>query len=271
MRFLAAVLLVIFPAQAFCWGPEGHRVIADLARDHLTSSARRGLVGLLGNDDLAAISTWADEIRHERPETYGWHFVDIPWNASGFDEQRDCYHPSDRDPATFSDHHNCVVDRINIFERVLANPRTSREERIEALKFLVHFVADLHQPLHAIGEARGGNDIHVLQFGSTRCGRRACDLHGTWDFGLIQHAHRREHAYVASLEQFIARNNLQRKANEEPAEWANESFRLAHEVWLGEGAAVDESYYRRTLPIVDQQMALGGLRLARMLNQALGK
>src|SRR5262249_18312362 len=167
MRKVAAVFLgfLALPILSWAWGPEGHRVVAELARERLQGAARRQIRELLGNDDLAAISTWADKIRNERPETSGWHFVDIPWNAGSFSSGRDCYRPDSHHPSSREDHHNCVVDRIEIFRRVLADHHASRAAREEALKFLVHFVADLHQPLHAIGEARGGNQIAIVEFG----------------------------------------------------------------------------------------------------------
>ena len=242
--------------------------MADVARDHLTASARRAIVQLLGTDDLASISTWADEIRNDRPETYRWHFVDIPWDASGFDEARDCYRPSRRGSISGTDRHNCVVDRILEFRAVLANQGASSSQRLEALKFLVHFVADIHQPLHAVGKARGGNDVLVVEFGSAQCGSRACNLHEAWDLGLIHHAHLSQQEYVRRLEQSVVRN-LASNEQIDPKHWANESFRLAHEVWLSEEGSIDENYYRRNLPLLEQQLARAGLRLAALLNNAL--
>jgi S1/P1 Nuclease len=262
---------VCFSTPALGWGPQGHQVVADIARSHLIPTARRHIRELLGNDDLAAISTWADEVRAQRPETFGWHFVDIPLNASGFSQQRDCYRPDEKHPQTKEDHHNCVVDRIEIFQRVLADKNESPANRVEALKFLVHFVADLHQPLHAIGEARGGNDIHVFEFGSAQCGNGSCNLHATWDTGLIEHTNRSEEGYVAELEKLISLRNLQHEANGTPETWANESFHLAQKVWLKDGRAVDEAYFRNNMGSLDERLALAGLRLAVLLNDALGK
>jgi len=263
------VFLLLVSAHAFAWGPEGHRVVAEVARNHLKPGTRYAIIQLLGTDDLASISTWADEIRRERPETFAWHFVDIPWSANGFSEARDCYRPDDRHRSSPEDHHNCVVDRIEIFSRVLADKTARTSERLEALKFLVHFVADIHQPLHAIAEARGGNDIHVVQFGSARCGSRPCDLHRSWDVGLMEHTHRSEGDYAAHLEEMISRQNLERRAGGSPELWANQSFQLAHQVWLNDGSAVDESYFRRNLEVLDEQLAMAGLRLAALLNRDL--
>jgi len=265
------LLLISISTPLLAWGPEGHQIVADIARSRLTEVTRRHIRELLGNDDLAAISTWADEIRPQRPETAGWHFVDIPMSANGFSEQRDCYRPDEKHPQTQADHHNCVVDRIEIFERILADRNAPQADHIEALKFLVHFVADLHQPMHAIGEARGGNDIHISEFGTPRCGNGPCNLHSAWDLGLIEHTRRSEPAYVSHLERLISRQSVEREADGTPETWANESFHLAQRVWLNDGGAVDEGYFRNNIGSLDERLALAGLRLAALLNQALGK
>lgn len=269
MRKLTALLLLLtfLPSQLFAWSSKGHRVVADIASNHLSSVAKQRLQVLLGNGDLATISTWADEVRPDRPETAGWHFVDIPKTATGFSDQRDCYRANEKHPSSINDHQNCVVDRITFFARVLGDPKAPAPDRLEALKFLVHFVGDIHQPLHAMEEGRGGNDVHVVEFGSAQCGSRACNLHHEWDTGLIEHTGRSEQQYVAYLEQMIASKGL--KAGGTPEEWANESWRLAKQVWISDGGAVDEAYYQSDIGIVDQRFALAGLRLAAMLNSAM--
>jgi S1/P1 Nuclease len=268
---LTAVLLLYLciPIPSFAWGPEGHRIVAEIARARLSPSARRLIRELIGSDDLASISTWADEIRRERPQTFGWHFVDIPWNAAAFDQSRDCFRPGDKN--ALQDHHNCVVDRIEMFREILADKNASAPDRVEALKFLVHFVADVHQPLHAIGEARGGNDIHVVEFGLDQCGSRPCNLHALWDEGLIEHAHRSQSGYILHLENLITRRRLEARAIGTPEDWANQSFHLAHDVWLTDGSRVDEAYYDKHISMVDERLALAGIRLARLLNNALSR
>jgi hypothetical protein len=272
MKKLAAslVLLIFTSTQLFAWGPKGHQIIGDIARNHLTPGAKQNVQALLGNDDLASISTWADDVRLLRPETFGWHFVDVPIDAAGFSEERDCYRFDEKRPSTKEDHHNCVVDRIIAFKQVLADKNAPQPARLEALKFLVHFVGDIHQPLHAIEEARGGNDIHIIEFGSPQCGKYACNLHFEWDISLIEHTGRSEQEYVAYLERMIAGKNLQARAGGKPADWANESFRLAKQAWLRDGGAVDEAYYQVHIGALDERLALAGLRLAAMLNDVLG-
>ena len=271
MKKLTGVLSVILfiSIPSFGWGPEGHQIVGEIARTHLSPAASQQVRELLGNDDLAAVSTWADEIRKDRPETYGWHFVDIPWNASGFVQERDCFYVDEKHPAANNDHHNCVVDRIEIFERVLADKKAPIEQRREALKFVVHFVGDVHQPLHAAGEARGGNDIHVVLFGSEDCGGRPCNLHFVWDQSLIEHTQRSQESYVTYLQDMIAHENLQSRAGGTAEDWANESFRAAHQVWVNDGGMVDEAYFQKNIGIVNERLALAGLRLARVLNEAL--
>ena len=272
MKKCAAIFLslILLPAVSVAWGPEGHRIIGDIARGRLTATARLHVKELLGDDDLAVVAVWADDIKGDRPETYGWHFVDIPKDASGFSEARDCYRPDEKHAYSLEDHHNCVVDRITIFKQVLADTKSSRQDRIEALKFLVHFVGDVHQPMHAIGEARGGNAIHVIEFGSPECGKYPCNLHLAWDIGLIGHTGLSERQYVSRLDHLIASRRLATAANAAPADWANQSFQLAKKVWVNDGGAVDESYFKNDIAIVDQRLALAGLRLAALINQVLG-
>lgn len=268
-KIIAVLLLLVFPAtQSYAWGPKGHQIVGDIARNHLTPTARQNLQALLGNDDLAAIANWPDEVRPQRPETSGWHYVDIPSNSPGFSQTRDCYAPDDKHPSSKDDHHNCVVDRITIFQQIVADKSAPQATRIEALKFLVHFVGDIHQPMHAIADEKGGNGIHVSEFGSTQCGKYPCNLHGTWDSGLLEHTGRSEQEYVAYLEQMITAKNLQ--AGGTPEDWANESLSLAKKAWLNDGGSVDDAYYKANIHIVDERLAVAGLRLAAVLNQALG-
>ena len=259
-------LTLLTPSILFGWGREGHEIVASLAQTRLTENAKNGIRSLMGDASLASISNWPDDVRPDRDETYNWHFVDIPKDASGFSDERDCFLPNSRHQGSATDHHNCVVDRIEIFEKVLSESNSSRDDRIEALKFLVHFVGDVHQPMHAIGEAAGGNGIAVTEFGSIQCGRHSCSLHGAWDTGLIEHTGMPRDAYVAHLEKLTADEHL--TATGTPEDWANESHRDAQSAWLADGAQVDENYYQKVIKVVDRRLALAGLRLAAVLNEA---
>jgi hypothetical protein len=264
-------LLALLSAQLPAWSTKGHAIIADIASLHLTAATRKNLNLLLGNNSLASISTWADAIRSEQPETYAWHFVDIPHDAESFSQERDCYRPHDRGPTAQTDHHNCVVDRIEMFAKTLGDENAPERDRLIALMFLVHFVGDLHQPMHAIDDARGGNDVKIKIFGSELCGNGPCNLHGAWDHSLIEHTGYSEEEYVHHLQDLIRGDHLEQKAGGSPADWAYESKREALQVWVQNGGSVDETYYRTNIHLVDENLALAGLRLATLLNDTLGK
>ena len=259
----AAMLLVFMPATVQAWGPEGHEVVGTLAQAMLSDKAKAGVQAILGTATLASVSNWADQIRQARQETYNWHFVDIPRSAAGFDDGRDCFLPTDSHPGAATDHMNCVVDRITYFKQVLADTTKTPTERQEALQFIVHFVGDVHQPFHAVGDARGGNDNLITEFGSTHCGSRPCNLHSAWDSGMITHTGRDVNAYTQHLQQLITANHMTASGN--PADWANESHAAGQTAWIDNGGVLDEAYYNTQIQVVDTRLALAGLRLAALL------
>ena len=270
-KLIALLLIALMPAQLLAWGPKGHAIVADLAASRLTPTAKQNLQLLLGTDSLAAIASWADSVRKERDESYDWHFVDIPKDAAGFSEERDCFRPQDKHKDALTDHHNCVVDRIEMFQKTLGDEKASRAERLEALKWIVHFVGDLHQPLHAIDEAHGGNEIKLSVFGSPKCGDYDCNLHWAWDTLLLEHAGLSEEDYVARLNTLIAQKHLENQAAGTPVEWANESHLQARQIMNAKPSSIDDGYFQANIELVNQKLALGGLRLAALLNDTLDK
>lgn len=273
MKKIIALLLLatLVPSQLSAWGPKGHTIVADIAQSRLTAETRKNLQLLLGNDSLASISTWADSVRKERDESFGWHFVDIPKDAPGFSQERDCFRPQDKHKDALTDHHNCVVDRIEMFQKVLGDEGASKDNRLEALKWIVHFVGDLHQPLHAIEEGRGGNDIKLPVFGSPKCGDYDCNLHWAWDSLLLEHTGLSQEDYVRRLNDLIAQKHLEKQAGGTPVDWANESHRQARHLVDPRPAAIEEAYYQANIDLVNEKLALAGLRLAALLNDTLGK
>ncbi len=161
---LVAASLLVVPASAFAWGAEGHEIVAGVALRELTPAARVQVAHLLGGEAmLVAQSNWADEIKSQRRDTAPWHFVDIPLPARGLVMQRDCADG------------NCVVAQIQADLQVLRNKKLGDAARAQALLFLIHFVADVHQPLHAEdNDDKGGNEVRVESAASvptcTRCG-----------------------------------------------------------------------------------------------------
>ncbi len=263
-----ALLLVSLPTQSFAWGREGHHIIGLIAQSRLSDSAKAQITALLGSQTIAEASTWADEIRKDHPETAGWHYVDIPL-AAPFFEERDCFQPDTAHPeaAANTDHHNCAVDRVDMFARIVADPSLPKAARVDALKYLMHFVSDLHQPMHALAEGRGGNDNHIVQFGKPDCGPdRPCNLHGLWDTGLIEHADPNEQSYAQHIQMVIARDHLDLLPEGTPRDWANESHLAAAGAYLENGGLADQIYFDHEISVVDRRLALAGVRLADMLN-----
>jgi hypothetical protein len=249
LRAAAWALAVLWIAPpCWAWGREGHRLTALVAEHYLTPEAAAAVKELLGDEPMQDVASWADEVRYAHPETGPWHYVNIPLKAKW---------------------RNCVVDRIAYFEQRLGDKRLSHEERCEALKYLIHLVADIQQPFHNVGDARGGNDIAVSFLGSTQCGKYDCELHAVWDSTLIDNAHLSETAYTHLLLTMIREDHLEEGAAGTPEAWSTEAHRLARPAWKRNHAAISEDYVEKETPVVDQQLALGGLRLARVLNTIL--
>jgi hypothetical protein len=270
---VSSIGAIVFAPTALAWGPEGHAIVADIAEAHLTPAAMtqvKQLLGQEGHAHLDDISSWADEVRSQRPETAPWHFVDIPLDANSYDPARDCKND------------DCVIARIVRFEKILADTSTAPKDRLEALKWVVHFVGDIHQPLHdEDNNDRGGNDIHVSYF------KKSTNLHAVWDGKIIEHAlnlslgpnysfdHDAVKADALVLDGQIAAaeraawapTNLTADLTHAVIGWANESHALAQKVAYPDLPAQrrgdwSDTYQQEAWPVVQGQLEHGGVRLA---------
>ena len=222
------------------------------ALDQLTPAARSQVRELIGSDSaFAAAAVWADQVRPTLPETAPWHFVNVPLDASGYDRARDCRRG------------DCVVEAIRYFRWVLADTSAPRGVRIEALKFLIHFVGDLHQPLH-VGERgdRGGNDYAVTFRG------RETNLHSVWDSGLLDWAEWSEDQLVAELGR---RGQQLGPAADDLDAWTAESHRLSREHAYPDGdqRRLESDFARPRVELAVTQLARSAQRLALLLNRTL--
>jgi hypothetical protein len=256
-RFLL-VFLLAFPLPAYAWGPEGHEVIARIAADNLSPAAHLRISQLLGGDAPALMvldSNWADEIRADRPQTTNWHFVNIEIGSKGYDSRRDCPHD------------DCVVAQINRDLAVLRDPKAQHLAKVEALRFLIHFVGDLHQPLHAADRRdKGGNNLIVMLNG------KRSNLHRVWDEDLVKALGPDSGAVAGSIEAGLAPQDKTKMAAGTPVDWANESFSVAvKEIYAripSRGPVrLPRDYMKRETAAVRQQLARAGIRLAVLLNQ----
>jgi hypothetical protein len=270
---LALLLLAAwFPAGAFAWSRFAHETVGYLAESDLSPRTRAAVAELLDGQRLAAVGSWADEVRSERPETAPLHYVNGPL---------DVVVPSDSD---FNLPQGTVYTAVLGYSHILADPERPRSERVEALKFLVHFLADLHQPLHSgFAEDRGANDVPVIYRGEV------INLHRYWDhqiFAAIQ-ADYNSLEFAAVLRSRHDQNERRAWAMQPPRDWVIEARQLIFSGLYprprrgvlgqllpaevppgvtGPVAVVDEYYRGIWAPVAELQVAKAGARLAATLN-----
>lgn len=263
---LALVISVLTTTMCHAWGSKGHKTVAALSLVYLTESARAGVESLLGGDETKYINAavWADEIRNSRPETKPWHFVDIPRTASGYDAARDCKNG------------DCVVVKIDEFTRQLADRKLIKAKRVEALKFLIHFIGDIHQPLHGAEDDndRGGNLVFV------RIGGVTDNLHSWWDSQLVNKLGASPEDIAENLEGDISDDDVKAFSRGTAKDWAEESHKIARDFIYERSRGknkrenpilLPDSYFDDALPIVRSRIALAAVRLAMVLNKSFQK
>lgn len=232
------------------WSKTGHRVIGDVAQAHLTRKARKSIAKLLDGQSLAAVSNFADEIKADTlyRKFSAWHYVNIPKGKTY----------KEVDPNPYGD----LVVAINTCVDIVKDERSSNQDKAFYLKLLVHFVGDLHQPMH-VGrlDDKGGNAIQVQWFND------GSNLHRVWDSNLIEQNGMSYSEMAASLPQL---SSTQKKAIQEGSllDWVEESHLVADELY--DSVEVGEKLYYRYgyvwWPTVEKQLQKGGLRLAKVLN-----
>ena len=252
----ALFVLALLTPPVWCWGPVGHRVTARFAEERLTPRALAAVRGLLERGvRIEDAATWADEQREVRGSE-SWHYVNVPLTAAR-------YEPG------FCPSSGCVVSKIEEFTRVLRDPKAGLHQKRQALNFLLHFVADLHQPLH-VGDNgdRGGNLLQVLFFD------RGTNLHSVWDSKIMERHTDNKQVWLWDMT-FLANPRMVAEWSKgTPRDWASESLAVAKaayhlpgkQVLIRPGTKLGNEYYRFALPIVQRQLAKAGVRLAYTLN-----
>ena len=267
---LAFLTAIVSPVQVRAWGGQGHRLVALVAAERLSPMARRNVAWLLAPETLADVSSWADRYVDAQYQTFYWHFLNIPPEATSYDRDRDCPRQPGVEAGGRGDTwRDCAVDRILYHEARVADPTLDRSDRATALKFLVHFVGDLHQPFHALGVGHGGNDVKISIFDAASCGNYPCNLHGLWDSSLMAHRNLDDGQYLSALHAEIAEHGWDRQPVGGPTDWAMQSHDLGNAALLPPGGNADEAYYRAQIGVVDMRLGLAGIRLAAVLNDAL--
>jgi hypothetical protein len=268
--------LSLVSMNAFAWGPTGHRAVALIAERYLDASAELKIYEILGNQTLAKVSNWSDEIKSEPDlysHTFNWHYTD--W--------KDEDHAHDETNSSGK-----LLTAISEQVEVLKNPKSSREEKSFALKFIVHLVGDLHQPLHVgNGLDQGGNKCRVSFH------NRQTNLHALWDEGMIEFTKLSYTEFAVFAIQGKSPEQIRAWSEGDVVDWALESKVLRSQIYpedVGPSAApmsvkeycrsdikvpaqaipkLSYEYSYKFIPVVEERIFQAGLRLAKVLNAAL--
>ncbi len=262
---LVALVATLAAPIAAAWGPVGHRAVADLAERQLDAKALaevRRLLKPVDERNLADVATWPDEIRNDPTKKDLWkdtsplHYINFRDKTCVYVPPRDC--PDGK----------CVVGGLQKYVAILGDRHRSDAERLDALRFVVHFVGDIHQPLHAgYRDDKGGNDVQVRFEGKGE------NLHKVWDSGLLGTRDLRWKAYADTL---AAEGPVKLPEPIAPldnpyAQWAEESCRITRDFGVyPNGRDISPVYIKTNLPIAERRLREAGKRLAVLLNKTLG-
>ncbi|NNF29890.1 MAG: S1/P1 nuclease [Flavobacteriaceae bacterium] len=259
MRLLPIVLfLIITPLSATDinndWGRTGHRATGEIAASYLTKRAQKEISKLLDGASLALVSTYGDEIKSDKRygEYWAWHFVNYPFGSTYTDHPK-----SDRGD---------LIRGIDTCIEVLKNNASSREDKVFHLKMLVHFIGDLHQPLH-VGQAsdKGGNDFQVQWFDE------GTNLHTVWDTKIIE-SYNMSYSEIASNSRELSKAQLDVIRQGSVLDWMRESRELCEDIYANTkiGEKLGYNYMYKYVDTAKFQMQKGGIRLAKILNDIFG-
>ena len=248
---LVALLALLWADSAFAWGRTGHRVTGAIAERFLSAQTRAAVREILDPETLAEASTWADEMRASpdpfwRERAGAYHYVTVPDGKSyaqvGAPAQGD------------------AVTALREFAVILRDPNASLADRQRALRFAIHIIGDLHQPLHVgNGRDRGGNDIKVHFFG------RPTNLHRVWDSGIIDREQLSFSEWASWLGARITPQQAVRWAVSDPLVWIAESARIRSSLYP-EQTDIGWRYVLRHKPVICERLAQAGVRIAAWLN-----
>jgi hypothetical protein len=285
IKLAFTVLLLAAAGPAAAWGDLGHKVTALIAYRHLTPAARSKVDVLLASDgdtltapDFASRATWADRYREGHRETAAWHFVDVEIDHP--DLASACFGFPALAPGQVASQgpaQDCVVDKIEEFAAELRSRGTTPDERLLAFKFLIHFIGDLHQPLHASDhDDRGGNCIGLTPSPDGH----SSNLHAWWDTGVVEALGGSARDIASRLDAQISSSDAEAWAAGDPRAWAWESFQIAKaDVYAlpsrptcGQdgSVALSVAYQATARRDAALQLEKAGIRMAALLNRALG-
>ncbi|MEO6523538.1 MAG: S1/P1 nuclease [Mucilaginibacter sp.] len=254
------IVLILFCAIALIsWGVTGHRTVAKIAENHLTPKTQLAIKELLGKETLPDVSTWADEIR-SNPDykfTGAYHYVNLPAGLN-FEQFVAAIKALPIDNA-YKIIQKCEMD--------IADPQKSKQAKVTALKFLVHVIGDIHQPMHVShAEDKGGNDIQITFNGD------GTNLHSLWDSGLIEQEGL-SYQKMAVAYDTATPEQITKWQSDNLLIWLWESYQIAEILYkeAAENPKFEKEYYDEHLPVLQNRILKGGIRLAGVLNGLFDK
>lgn len=259
-KLICLVLLMAITQTSFGWGVTGHRVVAEIAQRHLSSKAMREIRQLIGEQRLAYWATWPDFIKSDTTDrwkhTSPWHYINLPGELSheAFMQQLQALKGEN------------LYSQIKAMAAQLKDKSQPLEQRQIALRFLIHLVGDLGQPLHVgRGDDQGGNKITVYWFD------KKTNLHAVWDESLIDFQQWSYTEYATVLD-VAGKDQVSTWQHSSLEDWLYESHVLADKIYAFSPAESKLSYRYNYLFTQDlnDQLLKSGVRLAKMLNEVLG-
>lgn len=244
-----------------CWGQLGHRIVGEITNSYLTAKTKEEIKKILGNESIAMASNWADFIKSDTTYKYldVWHYVNL---EKGLTYEQ--FKNGLKAGTPVADAYSAIV----FLTKELKKKTLPKDKKKMYLKLLIHFVGDVHQPLHVspVG-TRGGNDIKVQWFG------RATNLHSVWDSDLIEGQQLSYTEYATHLNHTTL--TQRKKLQADPlSRWLYESYTIAqnlHNEITETNPRLSYRYDFDHIDLVDQQLLKGGVRLAGLLNEIFGK
>ncbi len=248
-------VVAIASSLLISWGVTGHRTIAKIAENHLTAKARSAVKSLLGTASIPLVSTYADEIRYsdEYKYTAPWHYLNLPLGLT-YDQFVN---------AVQTDTSANVYHALLKMEQQLKDPKSTKTDKTFALKMIIHFVGDLHQPMHISREEdQGGNKIKLKFQG------RDTNLHALWDSGLIEY-NGFTFTEMATAFDDVSDPQIKQWQSDPLVRWLYESYQISSKLYaeVEKNPNLDYNYYPNHAEIYKEQIQKAGIRLAGLLNQ----
>jgi len=265
---LLTCLLSFFTPTVYGWGTIGHMAIAEIAQNNLTTVASKYISSIIPNGNMSDVANWPDQKRN-LPQwrwTEPLHFIDTPDWSCDYIKERDCYN-------NLGDFEYCVDGAIQNYTSLLKETPTNTNS--DYLKFIIHFVGDIHQPLHCGFKSNsGGNSIKV------HFNNHLVNLHSLWDSQLIEKRINDDfnndyNLWIKYLQQNTYHYNLTDDCIGCSQLWGNISANLAcsNAYVLSDGITkikngdyLDDDYYKINIDVIERQIIYGGYRLADLLN-----